>query len=411
MSDEIKKLYAIFLKYDLLDSISYVRIYFDEPRIHQYIASIKKFDEIPSNFVSSSGVSYRSRRLSLLKCLAEAAERISLFSYKNEGIIFTGKNPIQPHLNSTFYTNGSIKKNGFGWLKGANFINGKGILIPAQLIYLNYLYHHKEFQLTESISTGAAGGFDFESTLVRSIYEVIERDAFMTAYLLKVTPPLIDLMTLNSNTVKKLASYYKRYHLITKIFNITNDIGIPSFLSILLDYSSIGPAISIGIKSGLNIEQTIIGSLEEAFLSRQWIRKEKQEFEKSESKIDRHSLNKPINRGLFWYPVNMIKHLNFLLNQQPKSLYLEEFSLNKKVELQQLRNVLIQKNIEVFYKDITPSIFRRAGFLVYKVIMPQLQPLYLNENKPIIVRNRMKAVANFFQIKKVRVNPVPHPFL
>ncbi len=76
-----------------------------------------------------------------------------------------------------------------------------------------------------------------------------------------------------------------------------------------------------------------------------------------------------------------------------------------------LINNLIKKRFRIYYKDITLDVFKKCGLRVYKALMPQLQPLYLNEQQKEIRYDRLKAVAKYFELKEIIVNKIPHPFL
>jgi hypothetical protein len=68
-------------------------------------------------------------------------------------------------------------------------------------------------------------------------------------------------------------------------------------------------------------------------------------------------------------------------------------------------------NCHIFFADITLDFLKKINFFVYKVIIPNLQPLYLEENKRKINFERLKQVSDYFGHKFRLMNKIPHPFL
>ncbi len=74
------------------------------------------------------------------------------------------------------------------------------------------------------------------------------------------------------------------------------------------------------------------------------------------------------------------------------------------------------KNIEAVYVDITDKEIRKYGFVVVKVVIPQLQPLYLDERYAYLEEKRLRdAPIKMGLLKysktKNKFNKIPHPFL
>lgn len=418
----IKLLKHEFESLDLLKSLDKAdNTFFDEPKRYSYTAIINSSSEYikshnylisPTRKVFSNGFSFHYKYLALLKCLSECAERLCMLCYAKQSIIKSDYLHIKDTAldPSVFVSDNNIRSRNFGWIKGFNLTNDSSCYLPAQLIYLNYHHYKYEIPLSVSISTGAAGGFNREETLLRCIYEVVERDAFMTVYLTKISPKRIDLDSFQNIKIKHILNQCKRYKLQIYLFDITNNLKIPSFLTLLLDQSNIGPAVTVGLKTGLNIHNAIIGSMEEAFLTRSWLR-----YEFIKKKTDSHKYIKRItrlsHRGLYWYHRNMLKHLDFLLEEKPHEYSFKPFVLDAKAELTTVVKQLMSYNYQIFFADITLDFLKKINFFAYKAIIPNLQPLYLEETKRKINIERLKQVSDYFCHKFQSINKIPHPFL
>lgn len=413
MKPSIVSLYTTLKKNNIISEIRSGTIFYDEPQFNYYTLDINKDNSLLKDIpyeMTAGGISATSEQKALLKCLVECMERYSLFTSTEKYSIYSYEELDKTALDPSLYTHTkNILSRKLFWTMGINATTSTKTFLPAQLIDLNNRKFKNEPQLSTIISTGAAGGFELESTLLRGIYEVIERDAFMTIYLNAIHAPMIQLNTLKNKKIKSIVDTYKRYKLDVYLFDITHDLGIPVFLSVLVDRTGIGPAVTIGAKANLDIKKAIIGCMEEAFMARPWIR-----FEMLKNKKKYHSLNPSISRldrALLWSSTKSINKLNFLLQQNPMTYKYGKNPVIASDEkaLQFVIKILKNKGFSIYYKDITASEFITSGCRIYKVIIPGLQPLYLTKQEHDTAR--LSDVSAFFKQKKRVTNVFPHPFL
>lgn len=414
----VSKLFKFLENNKIFESIGKATRFYDEPPFSLYNSLLKNPNKNKDdlNILTASGLSFTSKHLALLKCLGESIERDCLTHYDKKHIYYSSYeklnyNAFDPDL---FRVDSNSNSKLLGWISGFNLTLNQKCLIPAQLIYLTYQKRKNEAILPQpNMSTGGAGGFTHESTLLRGIYEVIERDAFMCMYLCKVKAPRIKLNSIHNKLIQKITHDCKRYKIELYVFDITTDIGIPSFLSIAVDKTGIGPAVSCGLKSGLRIIDTLVGSIEESFLTRPWIREKIMKRRFIIPKINPKTITTHLERAFFWFSPKMLKKLDFLLNQQDNLILSidNNFEGTSQEEFLKVKNLLQKKRLTVFYSDITLPVFKDSEYLVYKIVIPALQPFYLNENEKIIRMERLKSLSKYFGQKKFRINTIPHPFL
>lgn len=411
-----KELLSLLTEQEILKNISIPDNYPDEPQMYRYgsqLLSTKQFSDGHINNSSASGFSFFDKELALLKCLVEAAERFCTMCYRKKDLVVSTYGDLKkPAINPAIFPKAKLSSGSkFQWSVGINLITREKTYIPAQLIYYTYLFIKDEPRLTELNSTGAAGGFEKDITILRGIYEIIERDAFMTMYLAKLPCPPIDLGKIKNANVQKIVTAANRYNLEIKVFDITNDLKIPSFMGMVIDRTGLGPCVSFGLKSSLNPLIAILGCMEEAFHSRPWARSQLNLRKSNKFKIKPDNIRFLNERLLFWLSPTMLQNLTFLTDQPTKPIQLGSTQLTIKTELQKVLDLLNEKKCEVFFVDTTLPQLKKSGFFACKIIIPQLQPLYLNETTREVRVNRLKNAALYKGIKKMKVNTIPHPFL
>lgn len=402
--------------------------YNDEPQLHQYTA-------ISEGNVWGGGISFDKKR-ARDKAIGESIERFCLETYDKKSFIYSSKDNLKNNfldplsISSISPDQKKLKrfrrftltnKSRFNWVVGKPLLGNKKVYIPAQLIYVPYIYKKNEPILRLPISTGAALGTDIDSTILRGMFEVIERDSFMIFYLNRMSPPEIDFEK-SARRLRGIKQYFYRYGLTLRLFDITSDLEVPVFMAILIDGTSIGPWISVGLKSGFNKVNTAIGAIEEAQHTRGWMRDQRLSISREEYK---KILKNPKNisdtreRGLFWYHNNYTRKLDFWLNadsDKTSVIHKEKFLINETQHyLKKIKRILRNKNIEAFYVDITTPKVSKLGFFAVKVVIPKLQPLYLDEKFPYLGGERLHEVPPKFgyltQRQNQKLNNLPHPFL
>ncbi len=411
--------------------------YDDEPRLFHYASEICNTTVFSTGGIKEEtvgGTSINEER-GKVKAIGEAIERYCLSIYFEENLTKTSYNKlgseraidpftvVGPSENqkrqekyARFLFDGHSQ---FNWVSGRSLFDDSERLVPAQLVYVPYIYSHNEPIIRLPITTGAATGLDISDALYRGICEAVERDAFIITYLNKLSSPLVDLSSVNDDLIGTLLTRFKDANLEAYVYDITTDIPIPVFLCLLIDRTGIGPAISVGAKASLNAEEAILGCMEESQQSRHWLRTLKQD------KTTQPQITKPTwenisnleQRGLLWSDVSMIPKLSFLLF--PKKKPLNGNPLTKKKgksnKLKTCLKILREHNQPCYYVDVTTVDVEELGLKVVKVIMPELQPLYLDERFRYWDGSRLRNVPETLMHKKTaaqkRLNPIPHPFL
>lgn len=403
----LSKLDKVLTETSIITSVKRELFFNDEPKLYDYCTTFESFDCNSKKQLAYSGGTDLNKEKALLKSIAEAIERHCLSIQKKE--IYTSYGKIKNkainifdfyHLSPKQESNPKFKdfvyteNDNFFWCHGYSVFGLEKKMIPSQLISVPYKYSNEKI-IRESISTGAALSTSLGGSIYRGICEIIERDAFMIAYLNKTKKCLIDLKK-TGNELRELSEISDRYKLEPIIVDITNDLGIPVMMGIVIDRTGIGPAISVGLSADLDPKIAAIKSIKEAFHSRPWIRK------LMIQKIKNTDINTFEGRALYWSKPEMIEKLDFLIKgkKYPLTNNIQQDSIKEKLNKFQI--IFKKQNLSAFFINLTTPEIREYGFFVSKVIIPKLVPLYLNERFKDIYHPRLN---------QKKINKIPHPFL
>jgi len=445
---QVKKLMEVLFKQKIIKNIMELENYNDEPKIFCFVSVLEDtstfFDAKMS--VESSLSADSDRDTAIIKSVCEAAERFSAGFYKEKKFIKTSYNKVSSKainplsfvgisenqrnesgvgkgLNQKF----KIKETSvFNWIRGKS-IDGKNVLIPAQLVYCPYNFRHypEEPIILLPITTGIAAGQSFEDALYRGICESVERDAFMITWLNKLSPPVIDLNSIEDEEMKKIVESAKRYNLEIYAIDMTTDIKIPSVLSVIIDRTGIGPAVMVSAKTSLNLKEAIVGAIQEG-LSGRIVRRSKIARSPDSIKLRAdYFLENPSeiktfhDRMIYWTKTDMIEKIEFLLKGQRKKITSTElFNYIASSDGERVNIVLdtIKNNgLNGYWIDITYPAFKKSGLRVVKFISPELHPLNMTERIKYLGGDRLYSVpVSMGYYKKPllpeELNSVPHPF-
>lgn len=418
----------------IIDSFYQPALYSDEPKLWSYSAKIADVSNVSScgcQIGYSGGASFDKEK-AMVKALGEAVERYCLGVYQESNLILASYKDVKSESIAleevTSFSKNQLKQSNFSncvwnsadtfhWVKSFSIFDGKEVLVPAQLVFVPY--HMKDEKIIRlPISTGGACGLSKEECLLRGILEVIERDAFMIHYLSNTCGLLVNID--NDSRLRKIKDYFLRYRLELYLVSLPTDLEVYTFLALLIDRTGVGPAISAGLKSGIDPFVTAIGAIEECWHSRPWIRDDLNKSPNLE-KIFRNA-KKMVDakeRGLYWSSIDMISYVDNWINRDSsldfndlKPLVADSLHL----QIDYILNVLKNKNYSVYYVDLTRDEVARHGFKTLKVIIPSLQPLYLDEPFPYWGGSRIyeipyKIGLQSRVIRESDLNTIPHFFL
>lgn len=418
----IKKFIDFLFSNNIIGSVKdYTNLFSDELKLFQFNTLLNEKNPILESKgffvdidkVTASGISFNSRGVALFKCLAEALERFCQHCYQEEFTFDSSfyklkkiaLNPI------TFIPEDNINQVKISWVKGKNLTTQKACLIPTQLIYLNYFKRSKNNEpiLGQLNSNGTAGGFTEEEAILSAILELIERDAFMGIYLNIIKPLRIDLYAIKEKTIKDMVLEFERNYFKPYVYEITTDLKIPVFLAVIIDQTEEKPKFTIGAKCGFDEIEALKGALEEAMMPRAWLRNEMLKTKQAKM-IRPKKISSFLERAMFWNSENMLSGLDFLLKQKPKKKVLKS-EKNNKNHLKDVIKILTDHGYEVYDKNISLPEMKKINYYVHRVIVPGLQPLYLDEQYKEINITRLKKISEFFGQPFKQINNLPHPFL
>ncbi len=287
------------------------------------------------------------------------------------------------------------------WKEVMTFPGRKKRYLPIECLYFPINTEFTPQPYTLANSSGVAAGFSFRDALLRGLYEVIERDAFMVAWVNRIIKPIIQKTSLSDKEQERMEEIKKLGYQIYCV-DLTLDIA-PVMLVIAVSHQQ-KPSLVLGAASNLNVNKAISKALAEVEKQLYWDLREP-------NKIQILSNPKQV-RGVsdhmaLYATSEHLEKASFLWqgNIQP----LEVSSRVSGDELKILLNLLSVGKKEVITADLSSSLLKKAGIWVIRTIVLGLVPISFGYGMEPLGMPRLKKLST-------QKNPWPenlpfiHPF-
>lgn len=353
-----------------------------------------------------------------LKAIMEGLERYASGIIPNKELIITtqrqlGDKAIDPRKVVAYtkkqYKSGLLLKpfskgRPYYWKTVYSFPEKKEYYLPIDCLYYPIPEELISQLYTLANSSGVAAGFSFEDALLRGIYEILERDAFMVVWFNRLVMPTIPKEILSQELKTRIASFEELGYEIYLI-NLTLD-TVPVILGVAVNEKMI-PTLVLGMAANFNPEKAISKSLDEILHQLYWNLRPNHSVQtltnpKEVGDVGGHA-------ALYATP-RYLKKASFLwqgkLNDLPRKISFSN-------ELEYIVELLSQKRIQILAADLTPTYFKSVGIWVVRTILPELVPIPFGYRTEPLGMRRIKELPENLGLKTrpwPQRTPFTHPF-
>jgi ribosomal protein S12 methylthiotransferase accessory factor len=351
--------------------------YVDEPRHFRFQTRILAGTPIEQSIAGSAITPDQARR----KAIFEAFERYCL------SVPLPSEAKQVEEVRRSFHFDRmprlDLPEQGCVWMANAQqFVDDSLVsaTVPVQLITVPYTHCEGELCLREPISTGAACGDSRDDAILRGLLECVERDGVVTSFYARRGNAQV--VVSSHAALGPLEKELRRCKLELLLVDVSSPNFSPyTFLALLLDETEFGPAVTAGAKSGFDPAQVALGAIEETLHARGWLRDQLSDgdghFDQTEVR-DQQTVRTFLDRARVWSPRSMIRHLDFYRALAKRDLASYE---QRGATLAPILVDLERLHAQVFVIDLSSRFaWSRPLAHVVKVIVPPLQPLFIDES-------------------------------
>jgi ribosomal protein S12 methylthiotransferase accessory factor len=295
------------------------------------------------------------------------------------------------------------------WMVGHDISVGKNVLVPVDFVYYPAV---RESPLVFDTSNGASSHTDIVRAIYNGLLEVIERDAFLTMWLNKISMPVLDIKRLPLE-LRGLIDIIHRLGMEVKLVNLTIDTQVTTILAACYNNDpNEYPSLIIGTGSHIDPKKALRKAMLEMELAL------KEAFENPNKKKINHpnQISTIFENSRYYLNPRTNKVWKFMIRGRKTSGLRSIIKSNPTNDLEMLMQIVKQlygMNHRVVWVDITPHDIKKMGLKVVKVFVTGFQPLYVgNKIRLNLERLRSSAVKLGYvtaAIHMSQLNTAPHP--
>ena len=331
-------------------------------------------------------------------------ERFALYSerqYQTPGF------PYQPFTRDT----------PVGWVEGWSLVRRAPVWVPASRVYLPYEHLPGEPSIGFQCSTGLAAGGSLAQAILSGLCEDFERDAFTLFWLDELPARRVHLE--GSRLWRRFEAHFAVPGYEYRIYDVTNDLGVPTALVLLISPSARGELYVAGAASRPRWDQAVEKALLETVQGRPYVLYQLKQEPDWQPGPDFSNVVDFAAHGRLYTSVREL--VPVLLGMEDRvTAHVKLASLPRLGggdllgDIAWLVGRLAELGYEAVVMDLTTPDMASLGLRVVRVLTPELQPLHGDHHHPHLGGERVREVPVRLGVRgphePPRINPYPHPF-
>jgi ribosomal protein S12 methylthiotransferase accessory factor len=303
------------------------------------------------------------------------------------------------------------------WVEGFALPSCAPAYLPAQLVFLRSLRNSDgEAPIAYTTSSGLACGATLEEAVLAGLLEQVERDAVMLTWYNRLSLPLLDWRN-DPELVRLDARYFAPTGLRYAAVDLSIFFGVPTVLGVVHGPDGALGALGVGAASAATVEVAWRKALGEAFGVQRWVRDRALE-EPDALAGARAEIRTFEEHMLFYAHPRRAARASFLDSSTERRDTRDVAPLegaHVRGQIDAICSCLDLYRISAYAVDVTTPDVRSAGFVVARVLVPELCQLDVVEYARFLGGRRLYEAA--FEAGLVprpltlaELNPDPHPF-
>lgn len=310
-----------------------------------------------------------------------------------------------------------------GWVWGRDLGSGERIAVPAQPTLMSYSPVPDEANLCQVTSNGLAAGPTLAEAALRAAYEVIERDAFISTWLLQLPAQAIDIDSLKMPKARELCAAYARRGVSMELYRLCTTTSVHAFVALGVAQSDTSlPAVVVGLGADDDARAAALSALSEVAQVRPGL---KYRLRDQDVLKHRETLHEDPTRvvdledhDLFYSTFDQLGAFDFLRQGAPADLddvtggASNGVNLSAPDRLARLAEELADDDARLVSVNLSPPDMVELGLYTARSYITGYQPIYFGQREMRVATARLDSLSRCFlrrPFNPAQINPKPHP--
>ena len=259
------------------------------------------------------------------------------------------------------------------WVRGNWAANGQPVWIPAVFVFLTVELHQEHF-ICQGTSNGLAASTDKDDASLRAILELVERDAFMAAWLTGRAAPRIELDDTLDPLLREVIEGLERLGAAVEIYTLpTSAIGT-TVLCLALGDGENYPGVTFGLGCDLDSRAALKQAVLEIGQTGPYLRRMMNSKTLS-APADPSAVREMLDHAAYYFPRERASAFDRLRSNE-HTILLSDLKTIGNRSLQACLSALNEAGVRVALIDVTSPDVATGPFRVMRAVSPDLQPIW-----------------------------------
>ncbi|MEH7239424.1 YcaO-like family protein [Bacillus sp. JJ1562] len=321
------------------------------------------------------------------------------------------------------------------WVKGLSLISGETIMVPASLVYVNYIYGDRSSEPATNFHmfAGIACGNSIESAITSGLLEVIERDATMMWWL---SDGEVELIKQNDSQIEYVLEPTVKRNVEWYLVNIRSEFELPVIGALLVDHDNqiagmgfacrpkpidalikaVGEGIQLhNISNGIKFSDgEMWKSVQKGVLHDKALKPYRDDLHYKDSfREDYLDIIDLAQHSQIYLDTRMWKELERITNCK-NNIALRDIKIPEANKLEDYLKIVADKGFDVICVDITTPDIIPTGLRVVRIIVPGLIPNgpggfpFIDEERVLKTPYKLGLREKILTFNELNFSPLPH---
>lgn len=305
-----------------------------------------------------------------------------------------------------------------GWVGGRSLVSDARVWLPAIGVLMYYATGTADEYLCPITSNGLAAGPTLLEAVLAAALEVLERDAYMIAWLHRLPCRRADPWTHPHAEVRDICEAYRRRGVEVGLWRLPSDHPAAIFLALAVQADGVGPAVVAGLGADLDPARAACKAVLEVGQVRPSMRQRMRDPEiaiKIEELVAApRRVSEHTDHDLLYASPRMAGAFDFLLERPVEETAWTAGDLAPAAALTTLVEHFRASGGDLLYYDLTPPDMRQLRLHTARVVIPGFQPIHFGRRERRLGGARLYDLPVQLGITPQRASPDglnsdPHP--
>jgi ribosomal protein S12 methylthiotransferase accessory factor len=287
------------------------------------------------------------------------------------------------------------------WVAGHWAANGQPVWIPAVFVFLTVELHRQQF-ICHGTSNGLAASTDKDDASLRAILELVERDAFMTAWLTGTSAQRIELDDTLHPLLREVIEGLERLGAAVEIYTLPASAIGTTVLCLALGDGEYYPGVTFGLGCDLDPRAALKQAVLELGQTGPYLRRMMQSKTLS-APTDPSAVREMLDHAAYYFPRERAAAFDRLRSNKHTTLLTDLKTIGNR-SLQACVSALNEEGVRVALIEVTSADVATGPFRVMRAVSPDLQPIWYGygmDRAPVERLRKMKIASDIPPINPI----------